>query len=364
MAALALAAPASAAIPQGNVVVNPGAEGFPGVTDETSHACPPGWTCGETATAVRYGVTTFPSLAEAARIGGGDSFFAGGPGGTENLQVMFQGIPIDGIPEIADGNVRATVSACLGGFLDQNDVAGVVLVFESGGVFPATEGRVDLGPVTAADRQNQTTLVSRTGSTAIGSAAATALLGVQFERTSGVYNDAYADNIGVSFGVGANPPPATDCERDETGGGGGGDPGGGGGDPGGGGEPGGGATEPTRTLGFGKKATILTERERLRTKLVCNTQQVERCEGLISANLVKTGGPVVRAAKPVALGTYSVGSLRTSTVKLELTRRGEKKLPKLSAAKLAKRGVELTATTELGTSSITDSATLALKRKG
>ncbi len=80
--------------------------------------------------------------------------------------------------------------------------------------------------------------------------------------------------------------------------------------------------------------------------------------------MAKPGQGAPGNAKPVAIGTFSVASLGTTKAKLDLTRSGSRKLAKLSDGKLAKRTLELSATTELGAEDASDSATLALKRKG
>ena len=80
-AALLLAAPAVAAVPAGNLVVNPGAEAGAGATDSSTQLPLPGWTVESTFTAVAYGAPDFLTVEDAARLGGGTNFFAGGPGG-------------------------------------------------------------------------------------------------------------------------------------------------------------------------------------------------------------------------------------------------------------------------------------------
>ena len=78
----ALAAPAAAVIPQGNLLANPGAEDGAAADNEADRFAPPGWSPLAPLllpTAVRYGAPAFPTSAAAAALGGGRSFFAGGP---------------------------------------------------------------------------------------------------------------------------------------------------------------------------------------------------------------------------------------------------------------------------------------------
>src|SRR4051794_33563654 len=79
LAGLTMAGQAHAAIPGGNLLVNGDGEAGTAANTETTYLCPQSWTCGNHGTLVRYGTTTFPSIAESARIGGGRAFFAGGP---------------------------------------------------------------------------------------------------------------------------------------------------------------------------------------------------------------------------------------------------------------------------------------------
>src|SRR3954462_4514601 len=127
LAALALPASAVAAIPEGNLVLNGDGESGQAVEDESSHVCPLAWTCGlGSVTLVRYGTTTFPSQSESDRIGGGGSFFAGGPMANPFDTDADAGQRVDLHSVAADidaGRVQATLSACLGGLLDQRDGA-------------------------------------------------------------------------------------------------------------------------------------------------------------------------------------------------------------------------------------------------
>ena len=366
---LLAATPAQAVIRGGNLIANPGGESNIGASNETTVDCPHDWDgCfgASTPTAVRYGVTTFPSIAESSRIGGGSNFLAGGPGATENLQSLNQFVSLGPEqPEISAGQARLTASACLGGFSTQNDAAAVSILFLDNESQPFQS--LDLPTVLAADRQNQTGFVQRTGTAPVPPGTVTLDVEVQFLRATGVYNDGYADNIGVAIGTGSDPPPPTDCVGEPAGSG--GDPGQpGGGNPGDPGDPGGGGSGPsgvTRTVSFAGRATILAARDRLRTKLTCNTQQIASCDGTATATLVNPGPTGRRKpAKPVAAGNYSIDSLRTGKVRLELTASGARRLSRLSGKDLEDARLALSATTSLGDSSVTDTGTMGLRRKG
>src|SRR5215470_14864933 len=129
-AALALlaAAPAHAAIPSGNLVVNGGGEAAPGATDASTQVAIPGWTVESTFTTVAYGAPDFPTASDSGGLGGGANFFAGGPGGA--VSAASQTIDVSGAaPEIDAGKVLATLTALLGGFSSQDDSTTVTATF-------------------------------------------------------------------------------------------------------------------------------------------------------------------------------------------------------------------------------------------
>jgi hypothetical protein len=208
LAAVALmAGSANATIPQGNLIQNPGGEADQGVTDETSHACPTAWLCANNATVVRYGTTVFPSLAESIRIAGGNNFFAGGP--NVPVAAMIQdGIDLSAAAaEIDAGGVQATLSACLGGFQDQDDNAQISM-----STFPVGGGASATGPL-AADRGNQTKLLPASSTRQLVPGIRTADVQLDFAGGGGgTYNDGYADNASLTLGpFPGPPPPAAPC---------------------------------------------------------------------------------------------------------------------------------------------------------
>ena len=109
------AAPAGAAVPSGNLLVNPGAEAAPGAADSVAQLPLPGWTVESTFTAVQYGTSGFLTAADSTALGGGVNFFAGGPGGAASAAT--QVVDVSGAAaEIDAGKVAATLSALLGGY--------------------------------------------------------------------------------------------------------------------------------------------------------------------------------------------------------------------------------------------------------
>ena len=183
-----------------NLLVNPGAEDGDGAADASAQPPVPSWTTTATLTAVRYGAPDFPTLADSTRIGGGVNFFAGGPGGAvstarQTVDVAANAAAIDA------GRLQATLSALLGGYASQEDAATVAAIFRSAA--GAELGRTTIGPVTAADRNNRSSLLPRSGSALVPSGTRTIEVVLTARRAAGSYNDGYADNIVLALG----PPP-------------------------------------------------------------------------------------------------------------------------------------------------------------
>ena len=201
-AALLLAAPASAEIPAGNLVQNPGADVGEGAADSDALLPLPSWAVEATLTAVQYGAPQFPTPEDATRLGGGRNFFAGGPGG--EVAAASQTVDVSrAAPEIDAGRVTATLSALIGGYSSQEDNATV-------SAFPldatgASTGVTTIGPVTAAERASVTTLLPRSASFAVPAGTRSIRVTIVATRTAGSYNDGYADNVSLSL---VGPPVA------------------------------------------------------------------------------------------------------------------------------------------------------------
>lgn len=196
-----MAAPgASAAVPSGNLVVNPGAEQGTAVTNNQAQAPPPGWFADQAITQVVYGS---PGGFPAAPATGARAFFAGGPGTNAVVAIsMFQVVDVSAAAtQIDRGTVRATLSALLGGFSTQTDDARASVQFASSNQEAANVGPpLLIGPVTPTDRGNVTELLPRSTSALVPAGARIAYVTVTFTRPGGQgYNDGYADNIALSL---------------------------------------------------------------------------------------------------------------------------------------------------------------------
>ena len=191
-----LLAPAQASVPAGNLLANPGAEAGAGAPNASTIISPPSWTTAGELTAVKYSDTNgFPTTANSAQFGGGANFFAGGNVATSTGEQVVNVSAAQ--PEIDGGRVAGALSAFLGGFATQTDNARVTATFLGGN--GATLGTLEIGPVTAADRGNQTTLLPRGASRAVPACTRSLKVVITATRVEGTYNDAYADNVGLSL---------------------------------------------------------------------------------------------------------------------------------------------------------------------
>jgi hypothetical protein len=350
------AGPAGAVIPTGNLLAdqNPGAELGPSSSTGNDVFTPPGWTpvpvasYSPRATTVRYGAAGgFPTVAQGTAIGGGNSFFAGGPSGTGDkgaagLALQPVALPASVLSDVDSGNVQATLSACLGGYANQDDFADVSANYtDAGGAFKANE--LADGP-TASQRGGQTKLVPAASAPITLPAGtrqlATYLFFARSPNTAGGYNDGYADNVSVRLSRAGGPSPAADCP-----------PAGGGGGSGGGGSgkqntPSGiNTTVPISRVG--KRLTL--KGTNALVKLRC-TLHDSNCKGTLG--LAATGLPKAKAtaakSKATKLGSakFNIAAGKTKTIKVKLKRSIRKRLAKLSTKRLKK--LKITATAKIG----------------
>lgn len=107
--------------------------------------------------------------------------------------------------QIQAGQIGYSLTGWLGGWQEQNDNALVYLQFldEAG----AELGAAALGPVLAADRANQISLIYRDAAGVLPAGTVEMVLSLSMERRDGGDNDAYADNLALSLS--AVPEPQT-----------------------------------------------------------------------------------------------------------------------------------------------------------
>jgi hypothetical protein len=186
-------------IPSGNLVKNPGAEDSPGTVYDT--VVPPvGWTTTGSLSAWSYGaLADRPTTAFAATIGGGLTFFSGGPGGVSGIPTASQTIDVSGAAaEIDAGTVAATLSAFIGGYTVSEDLARVdALFYDAAGT---RLGSVRIGPVGRDARHRLTTLLKRSAVANVPKNTRRIDVVITVTVDNNGKNHAYVDNISLTLG--------------------------------------------------------------------------------------------------------------------------------------------------------------------
>ncbi len=144
-----------------NLVVNGGAEDGPGVTSASATIAPPGWTTTGALTSARYGGPGPPNPTDPGPPDRGDNYFAGGPDSAKSTAE--QTIDVSAAATAIDaGTLKYRLGGYLGGFGNQDDNVVVFARFVDAAGHPI--GQASIGPVTPAQRGNQTGLLARTTS--------------------------------------------------------------------------------------------------------------------------------------------------------------------------------------------------------
>jgi hypothetical protein len=183
-----------------NLIVNGNAEQGEGVNDVNGVATEiPGWTQKGKFTVVKYSAPGgFPDATVQAAVKGGNNFFAGGPANAASS--VTQDISVSSKKALIDsGKAKATLSGHLGGYASQNDalIASATFLSASG----AKLGKaIKIGPVGAAPRNSQTSMLKKTTTGAVPKKTRTIRVTLGASRTSGSYNDGYADNLTLTLG--------------------------------------------------------------------------------------------------------------------------------------------------------------------
>jgi hypothetical protein len=208
-----------------NLIQNPGAEDSMGSTDGSLVTTPiPDWTTTGEGNVIQYGASGgFPATTDPGPTDRGNNFFGGGP--NDAISTFTQTIDLTTYSaDIAKGGVTFSLSAYLGGYSDQTDDAAVTIYFldstsldvlgaaadggdeagDDGGdasvVLPAgVLGTATVGPVTAAQRMDDTGLlpVSTTGAVPVGTMAVEVQM--VMTRYDGSNNDGYADDLSLTL---------------------------------------------------------------------------------------------------------------------------------------------------------------------
>ncbi|HET8967888.1 MAG TPA: hypothetical protein VFN06_00495, partial [Gaiellaceae bacterium] len=142
----------------------------------------PGWARKGGFTVVSYGAADFPGVQAGSAIGGGSSFFAGGPGNAGSS--VSQQISIASKKSLIDsGKGKATLSGYLGGYGGQDDSLAATAVFldQSG----KRLGGIKIGPVSAAARKLQTGMLKKTTTGLVPKKTRTIRIVLGADRTAG-----------------------------------------------------------------------------------------------------------------------------------------------------------------------------------
>jgi hypothetical protein len=285
MGALELQPPPPGAV-TGNVLSNPGAEAGTPAQDDTSSPDPPQWSRTGSFTFVRYGTVVgsfpFPSRRIGEALGAGDAFFAAGPGkGNTATQVADVS---DAAPEIDLGQGSAAVSALLGGYRSSADAAVVEAAFRD----PAGKalGRIQIGPVTAADRGGATNLLPRSASGGIPPLTRSIAVTLRSLPAAGGYDDAYFDSVALVPRV-AGAEPHRDPVRAK-----------------------GRRLRPFAGAAVISRRAAVDRRRRVWVRLACASRVARRCTGVVTVTARLTKGRERRVARrPFALRPGRVARL-------------------------------------------------------
>lgn len=187
-----MAAPTCALLDK-QLLTNPDAEAGSAAADQGTLITIPGWTSTTQFTVIGYGnAGGFPSLTDPGPPQRGKNFFTGG---NTTPASASQSVDLSACGSLIDaGSLKFDFSAYIGGLDTQGDEAVVVADFRSAA--SASLGKVTLGPVTVADRQNKTALLLRQGALSVVPGGARSLvITMTSTRTTGAGTDGYVDNI-------------------------------------------------------------------------------------------------------------------------------------------------------------------------
>lgn len=188
-----------------NLLQNPGAEAGAGAAVDSAVVPVPGWTTTGSFTAVVYGIPGFPLASEGAPVGGAN-FFAGGPGASFSTATQVVDVSASA-GQIDAGQLQTTLSGYLGGFQQQEDSAVVTATFQAADRHSL--GSVSIGPVTATNRGGSTLLMPRSAGAAVPDLTRVIQVVITARRSSGVYNDGYADNLSLVLEPSTQPRKTT-----------------------------------------------------------------------------------------------------------------------------------------------------------
>lgn len=182
----------------GNLILNPGAEDGPGndsggTVPEINNWGVPSDELAMPTVSYYNGVNGLPSANDPGLSNRGNKFFAGGPGtAVSGIQQTILVNP-DWSSAIDNGFVKFDLSAFLGGSLSQTDDATLAVTFLDGNFQEV--GKVKLGPIAPAERDNKTGLFAVAQSDYVPAGTRRMYVDLEFRPDEGDYNDGYADSL-------------------------------------------------------------------------------------------------------------------------------------------------------------------------
>lgn len=181
-----------------NLIQNPGAESGPADPNCVGPAIIPGWASVRGQPSVcAYAANGGPLPTDPGPPSRGTNYFAGG---NDSPSTLSQVIDVSSSAfQIDTGSLPFTLSGWLGGFDGQDDNAILRANFLSAA--SATLGSASIGPVLSAERSGVTGLISKSASGLVPAGTRSVQVVLDMTRTSGTYNDGYADNLSLVLGV-------------------------------------------------------------------------------------------------------------------------------------------------------------------
>jgi hypothetical protein len=179
------------------LLINGTAEQGAATADYTQSVFIPGWERTGGMTVVRYGVGGFPAPNTPGPAARGSKLFVGGDAPESEAT---QGVDLRACATLIDrGLVTYRAAAFLGGYLDQGDHAAVRVRFLDGE--NQQTGLVTLGPVTSAQRNDQSGLIERARSATVPVGTRRAFVTLTCTRLDFFSNDGYADNLSLELSL-------------------------------------------------------------------------------------------------------------------------------------------------------------------
>ncbi len=285
--------------PAGNVLSNPGAEAGTAASDDRSSPAPPGWSRTGMFTFVRYGtlagLVPFPSERVAEVTSAGDAFFAAGPGKDGTLTQASS--LVDAAPEIDLGKGTVTLSALLGGYRGSSDGAIAEAVFR--GPLGNALGSVRIGPATAADRANATTLLPRAGSAKVPPLTRTIDVTLRSTPAAGSYDDAYFDNVALAPRVAGRAPYVSPTSSPGR------------------------RLRPFAGVSLLNRRMAVDSRRRAWVRLACASSVVKRCRGVVTIAVRPSKGA---AERRIARRTFRIRRGHVQRLPVKLGKAGRRAL--------------------------------------